>query len=296
MLALALALILLSGCAGAPEAPGHSAQSTAGASAPKSQVASSSEMAAPVELDTEGLTPTYAGSLKNGTYPIAADSSSSMFRIAGCELTVEDGHMTAVMTMGGTGYLYLCPGTAQWAASAGEENYIPFEENEAGEHTFTLPVEALDMPINCAAFSKSKEKWYDRTLIFRSASLPLEVFADGFLTTAESLGLADGTYAVEVSLEGGSGKASVRSPANLFVHGGVCTAEIVWGSSNYDYMKVAGEQYDPVNTGANSTFIIPVAAFDRSLTVLADTTAMSQPHEIEYTLYFNSSTIQEVQP
>lgn len=35
----------------------------------------------------------------------------------------------------------------------------------------------------------------------------------------------------------------------------------------------------------------PVAAFDTELTVIGDTTAMSTPHEIEYTLNFDSATL-----
>ena len=42
--------------------------------------------------------------------------------------------------------------------------------------TFTIPVEALDAAIPCAAFSKRREKWYDRDLVFSSASIPEEAF------------------------------------------------------------------------------------------------------------------------
>ncbi|MGN0692316.1 MAG: hypothetical protein ACI4K7_08215, partial [Oscillospiraceae bacterium] len=175
--------------------------------------------------------------------------------------------------------------------AAAETGYIPFEETDSGEHVFTVPVEALDMPIDCAAFSKNKEKWYDRTLIFRSNSLPDSAYADGVLVTAETLGLADGEYTVEVALEGGSGRASVSSPARLTVENGQAYAEIVWSSSGYDYMVVGGERYDMTNTEGNSTFVIPVTRFDGKMTVSADTTAMSVPHEIEYTLYFDSSTV-----
>ena len=44
-------------------------------------------------------------------------------------------------------------------------------------------------------------------------------------------------------------------------------------------------------TEPGSTFEIPVAAFDTELTVIGDTTAMSTPHEIEYTLNFDSATL-----
>jgi hypothetical protein len=39
--------------------------------------------------------------------------------------------------------------------------------------------------------------------------------------------------------------------------------------------------------------VITVTGFDSPLTVYADTTAMSTPHEIEYTLTFDSSTLEE---
>lgn len=38
-------------------------------------------------------------------------------------------------------------------------------------------------------------------------------------------------------------------------------------------------------------FEIPVTVFDRKMAVAADTTAMSTPHEIEYTLQFDSASI-----
>ena len=97
---------------------------------------------------------------------------------------------------------------------------------------------------------------------------------------------ADGTYTAAVVLEGGSGRATVESPAALTVAEGKMTATIVWSSPNYDYMIVDGEKYLPTNTEGNSTFEIPVAALGTPLTVTADTVAMSKPHEIEYTLTF----------
>ncbi len=99
--------------------------------------------------------------------------------------------------------------------------------------------------------------------------------------------LADGVYSVEITMEGGSGKASIASPATLTVSDGKMYATIVWSSENYDYMIVDGETYFNENEGGNSTFTIPVAALDEELTVIGDTTAMSVPHEVEYTLIFH---------
>ena len=257
-------------------------------------VASADEMATPQDVVDEDMVPIYGDSLKDGVYSITVDSSSSMFNITACELTVENGEMTAVMTMGGTGYLYVYMGTGEEAASASSDDYISYVENENDEHTFTVPVEALDIGIDCAAFSKNKEKWYDRVLVFRADSLSQDAFAEGTITTAEDIGLADGVYEIQVTLEGGSGKAYVESPAGITVENGIVTATIIWSSANYDYMVVDGEKYLPINTEGNSTFEIPVSGFDWPLNVKADTTAMSTPHEIDYTLYFDSGTIEPV--
>ena len=54
--------------------------------------------------------------------------------------------------------------------------------------------------------------------------------------------LADGTYNVEVTLEGGTGRATVVSPTQITVKNGKITATIIWSSSHYDYMLVGGEK------------------------------------------------------
>ena len=233
-------------------------------------------------------TPLTAADIRDGSYEITVDSSSTMFNITKCMLNVSDGKMAAVMTMHGKGYLYLFMGKGDDAVESG---YIPFVEDPEGAHTFTVPVEALDVPVDCAAFSKNREKWYDRTLVFRSDLIPAECFAEGVLKTPASLGVSDGEYTVDVTLSGGSGRASVQSPAKLTVSGGAASAEVVWSSSNYDYMRIGEEKFLPVNTEGNSTFVIPVSCFDREITVYADTIAMSEPHEIEYRLTFDSASV-----
>ena len=56
-------------------------------------------------------------------------------------------------------------------------------------------------------------------------------------------------------------------------------------------MKVDGAQIPAEIRDGHSVCVIPVPAFDRALQVIADTTAMSRPHEIEYTLRFDAETI-----
>lgn len=109
------------------------------------------------------------------------------------------------------------------------------------------------------------------------------------LTQKETgLEFQDGTYQMEVELLGGSGRASVTSPAKVEIKDGKAVATLEWSSPNYDYMVVDGEKYLPVNTEENSVFQIPVEAFDQDIAVIADTVAMSTPHEIEYTLNFHA--------
>lgn len=306
ILAGTLAAIALAGCtAAAPEAPTEVPETTAAPTteaptqAPTEettgQVASSSDMAPAEDVVQEGMVPVYGTSITDGVYEVNVDSSSSMFNITQCELTVENGQMTARMHMGGTGYLYLYMGTGEEAVAADASQYIPFAEEADGTHTFTVPVEALDQGIACAAFSKKKEMWYDRTLVFRLDSLPKEALKDGLYPTVASLGLEDGSYTVEVTLEGGSGKAKVDSPAALRIQDGVAYATIGWSSPNYDYMRIEEEKYLPINTEGNAVFEIPVAGFDWKLTVFADTVAMSTPHEIEYTLFFDSASLEKAQ-
>lgn len=277
------AVLLLALCAqaGAEEAPAASRE-----------VADASQMTTVEEVVEDGMVPVPGEMLLDGDYTVTVDCSSSMFRIVEAVLHVSDGKLTATITMSGTSYLYVFPGTAAEAAAAEESAWVGYTEDSEGRYCFSIPVEALDAGISCAAYSRNKELWYDRTLLFRADSLPMEAFREGFFVTAESLGLADGDYLVDVSLSGGSGKAKLASPAALHVENGICTATLVWGSRNYDYMRLGETKILPLPDRETSTFEIPVEIFDRNMAVIADTVAMSEPHEIEYRLLFSSDSLQ----
>lgn len=285
-------------------------------------VAGEDEKAPAKEVAKEGMVPVYGTDIIDGTYDIEVDSSSSMFRIVKAQLTVQEGKMSAVLTLGGKGYLRLFMGTGEEAVKAPETEYAEYVEDADGAYTYEVKVEALDKPLECTGFSKRKEKWYDHQIVFEAASLE----ADALLITLpdyegetkttqvsesetqtqedtaqvpetmeqERLALADGTYNMNVTLSGGSGKASVASPAKVTVADGMATAEVVWSSPNYDYMIVNGQKYLPVNTEGNSTFHIPVACFDKEMRVTADTTAMGTPHEVEYALVFAQESAEAV--
>lgn len=254
-------------------------------------VASKEEMIKQDKVVEEGMVPIPGSDIKDGEYSVDVASSSSMFKIVDCVLTVKDGKMTAVMTLSGQGYLKLFIGTGEEAVQAPEEEYIPFAEDKEGKYTYEVPVEALDKGIACTAFSKNKQKWYDRTLVFQSSSLPQDAFLNLETATVESLGLEDGAYQVDVLLEGGSGKTAVESPASMIVSDGAATATIVWGSPKYDYMKVDGQQYLPVNTEGNAAFEIPVESFDWKMPIIVDSVALGKPVEKGYTLTFDSSSV-----
>ena len=107
---------------------------------------------------------------------------------------------------------------------------------------------------------------------------------------AEAAVPENGTYTVEVSLSGGSGRSSISSPAELKVEQSKLSATIIWSSSSYEYMLVDGVQYDPLPGEEYATFELPVV-LDEEMNVSALTVAMSEPHLIEYRLYFDSSTL-----
>lgn len=130
-----------------------------------------------------------------------------------------------------------------------------------------------------------------KTLAILCVCAALCVLLASALVSGRSKELTDGDYTIVVSLSGGSGRASVESPAKLVVSGETRTAVIVWSSPYYEYMLVDGVRYEPLPSDGNSTFEIPIV-LDTDMEVSASTIAMSQPHLVEYTLRFDSSTIQ----
>lgn len=247
------------------------------------------------ETETQTQVETESSSLEYGVYIADFNTDSSMFHVnEACDgkgtLTVKDGEMTIHVSLTSKKILNLYYGLAADAAKEGAElldpttDSVTYSDGMTEEvYGFDIPVPALDEEFDVALIG-TKGTWYDHKV---SVSNP-EPKEDDIKSTVD---LEDGTYTAEVTLEGGSGRASIESPATLTVKDGKVTASIVWSSPNYDYMLVNDEKYLPVNTEGNSAFEIPVASFDTALDVIADTVAMSKPHEIEYTLTFDSSTI-----
>ena len=243
------------------------------------------------KLDTRGLLPLLAKDIEEGSYEIETASSSSMFKIEKTVLYVKDNAMTADITLSGKGY-----SNVTMLSAADSEGLTLLEGTTAtvgkdGKYVFTLPVQSLNTELVCSAFSKKKQKWYERRVVFYSEKIPAEnLFVTPYVM--QKCGLKDGSYTISVKLAGGSGKASVKSPASLRVKDGLPLARIEWSSPNYDYMILNGEKILPLANEQNSVFELPVLVFDKAMSVFADTTAMSTPHEILYQLEFSLETAQ----
>ena len=270
-----LALSLLAGC-GASSTASSVSSGTASSEAASAAASSAAETAA----------------LPDGVYTADFETDSSMFHAnEACDgkgtLTVENGQMTFHVSLASKKIVNLYPGKAA-DAEANESDWlqpttdtVTYSDGTSEEvYGFDIPVSALDTDFDLAILG-TKGKWYDHVVSVRNA---VEKAADAEVP-------ADGSYTCEVTLEGGSGRATVESPAALTVADGKMSATLVWSSPNYDYMIVDGEKYLPTNTEGNSTFEIPVSALDTALTVTADTVAMSTPHEIEYTLTFAADSL-----
>lgn len=229
--------------------------------------------------------------LPDGIYTAEFTTDSSMFRVnETCEgkgtLTVENGEMTIHITLGSKKILNLYPGLAEDAAKAGAELLLPTEDTVTYSDGMTEEVYGFDVPVPMLetefdlALIGTKGKWYDHKVSV-SNPVPLE---------NDEVSLEDGTYSMEITFAGGSGKAEILSPVSVTVAGQKAMATVQWNSPNYDYMIVNGEKYLPVNTEGDSIFEIPVLIFDEPMDIIGDTVAMSKPHEIEYTLTFHLGT------
>lgn len=290
IVSMTLAALLLAGC-GATAAPTAESESTGAASS----AAESTAESAPETTEAPEEQPAEAA-LPDGVYTAEFVTDSSMFHASEAvdgkgTLTVADGKMTFHVSLQSQKIVNLYVGMAADAADHEDDwlqptvDTVTYSDGTSDEvYGYDIPVEAVDTDFQLALLG-TKGTWYDHVVSVENA-VPA---TDEAAAPAELP--ADGSYTCAVTLEGGSGRATVDSPAALNVADGTMTATIVWSSPNYDYMLIDGEKYLPVNTDGNSTFEIPVAALDTALAVTADTVAMSTPHEIDYTLTFDSTTL-----
>ena len=270
--------------------------------------------------------------LEDGVYTAEFDTDSSMFHVNEAndkkgELTVKDGKMTIHVSLVSKKIVNLFAGTAEDAQKDGAEIIEPTTDTVKYSDGYTEEVYGFDIPVPAigeefdVALLGEKGKWYDHKVSVKDPvktddtaeeaaedSDKKDEASDKETTEKsdaskddkksegkklEDLKLEDGTYEFDVTLTGGTGRATVESPAKVEIKDKEATATIIWSSPNYDYMIVDGEKYEPVNKDGNSTFEIPVTVFDTEMEVTADTVAMSTPHEIDYTLNFDSSSMKK---
>lgn len=290
------ACLLLGGCGAGQAADATSAESTAAAQESTVTPTESTEAAETVSTETAQN----EAQLPDGVYTADFSTDSSMFHVSeACDgkgtLTVKDGVMTIHISLGSKKILNLYPGLAEDAAKDGAVLLEPTTDTVTYSDGMTEEVYGFDVPVPAIgeefdlALIGTKGKWYDHKV---KVSDPV---AEGTADTFDLSTVEDGSYTIELTMEGGSGRASIQSPAQLAIADGAATAILEWSSPNYDYMLVNGEKYLPVNTEGNSVFEVPVEALDAPLTMIGDTVAMSTPHEVEYTVTFHSETLESTE-
>lgn len=297
----AAAIMLLCGCGNKEQAStenvaagttaADSSVSTEAVDIPEKDTEQVSEEAS-ASASTEGAA---AASLSDGTYMARFETDGSMFHVNETMngkgiLTVSGGKMMIHLVMPSKNTVNLFVGLADDAKKDGAELLQPTVEKVTYSDGTTEEVNAFDLPVPVleqeydVALIGTKGKWYDHKVKVTDPE-PYE-------GSREDAGeIRDGEYTIEASVEGGTGKAAISSPAKLSIAGGRMTLQVEWSSPHYDYMIVDGEKYLPVNKEGNSVFLIPVKDVEKDMTVIADTTAMSEPHEIEYVLHLNPGTL-----
>ena len=294
------ACLLLGGCGAGQAANATSAESTVAAQESTVTPTESTETAETVSTETAQD----KAQLPDGVYTAEFSTDSSMFHVSeACDgkgtLTVKDGVMTIHISLGSKKILNLYPGLAEDAAKDGAVLLEPTTDTVTYSDGMTEEVYGFDVPVPVIgeefdlALIGTKGKWYDHKV---KVSDPVaEDSREAANGSFDMSALADGSYTIELTMEGGSGRASIQSPTQITVADGAATAILEWSSSNYDYMLVNSEKYLPVNTEGNSVFEVPVEALDAPLTMIGDTVAMSTPHEVEYTVTFHSDTLQNAE-
>ncbi|WP_243037100.1 iron transporter [Clostridium sp. AM34-9AC] len=290
------ACLLLGGCGAGQAADATSAESTFAAQESTVTPTESTETAETVSTETAQD----KAQLPDGVYTAEFSTDSSMFHVSeACDgkgtLMVKDGVMTIHISLGSKKILNLYPGLAEDAAKDGAVLLEPTTDTVTYSDGMTEEVYGFDVPVPVIgeefdlALIGTKGKWYDHKV---KVSDPV---AEGTADTFDLSTVEDGSYTIELTMEGGSGRASIQSPAQLAIADGAATAILEWSSPNYDYMLVNSEKYLPVNTEGNSVFEVPVEALDVPLTMIGDTVAMSTPHEVEYTVTFHSETLESAE-
>lgn len=269
---------------------------------------SGSAAAADRTVGQYGMLPVYGLDIQDGAYSVTMETDCELLQDTLSDITVADGSITAK----------LLPASSRVSAiSTAETDQESHAIQPDQDGVFTLSVKAMDTAISLSVYDEQEQAWQHSSVLFRADSLPadallvelpdydlIEQAIDQYQgntsqtqenmapVEAVSVDLPDGEYSVSAELTGGSGKAYVSTPTLMTVKDGKAYARLEWSSSNYDYMIVGTETYyNLAEEGRNSVFEIPIGCWDTKMSVIADTTAMGTPHEVQYDITFYESSI-----
>ncbi len=125
------------------------------------------------DVTSYGMLPVYGRDIEDGSYPVISRTNSTYFKLHEPVLTVSGGELQVTFYINSTSYDKVFMGTKKEASSSDREQWIPAEVRD-DVSWFTIPVDALDQPVYCAAYSKARKRWYGRQLLFLASSLPEE--------------------------------------------------------------------------------------------------------------------------
>lgn len=245
--------------------------------------------------------------LDDGKYLVNFDTDSTMFHVnemmdGKALLTVSEGRGNLHLIMPSKNVINLYLGVASDAESDADNLINPVVEDVTYDDGFTEEVFAFDVPVSVIdeefdlALIGKKNVWYDHKVII---SDPQSVDDSQSVEDPQSVDdqqSVDGTQPVveqtiEVTLDGGTGKTTLTSPTKIVKTDDGYLLTVEWSSKHYDYMIVDDVTYNPVSVGETSIYEIPVKDISVPLNVIADTVAMSEPHEIEYTITLLEDTL-----
>ena len=218
--------------------------------------------------------------LADGIYSADFITDSSMFRINEAldgkgTLTVSNGVITIHITLNSKKIVNLYPGKAEDAKRDGATLLQPTEDQVTYPDGWTETVYGFDVPVPALeaefdlALVGTKGKWYDHKV---KVSNPVIISPEKEFLIPQ-----------EFSFSGGSGRVAITCE-QVWMENGQAMASIAFSSPHYTYVKVEGIEYPCTNDENRSVAVIPVN-LNENMEISAQTTAMSTPHEISYSLY-----------
>ena len=218
-----------------------------------------------------------SGEISDGTYNTTGETGASMFKVVKAVLDASGGKYKVTLTLSGTGYDYLCPGTGA-DAEANQSKWAPAKVVNCtinGEtkdwYTYTFEVEDPTKPIPVASHSKKNNQWYDRTVTLDTANLK---------RTAK-----DGSYQVTTECDAAMFRII---DAKLKIVNGQIMADITLSGQGYDYLYPGtGAQADAetdkanwapfrVNEDGKYVYTIPISALDEFIPIGSHSSAKNQ--------------------